>query len=286
MRINQGSCYTNPVTIDSDGAREDSCFKGTISSIPHASYSKSKENSVNSPLDPVDYIDYINIEDDRKRDFNCTAMTAKQNNGVNSETCDILFETKGMEQISFATQLEKDYKHRRPTNERSESYVLNTGYVAENLPSRSKLNEFYTDIKLENENLKYSGEDQSSHCDSSILKHIIAQSEPAEENIFNDLNYKDFDTDNILTDVWEDYELEEAFGIYNLNAFYSYGSTSPVSITTNILNNKYRTINTEMYLRNRILHISTCYICIFLTQFSLIYWYSSRTSWRVLEMEL
>ena len=32
-------------------------------------------------------------------------------------------------------------------------------------------------------------------------------------------------------DVWEDTELEEAFGIYNLNAFYSYGSTPPVSDT-------------------------------------------------------
>ena len=30
-------------------------------------------------------------------------------------------------------------------------------------------------------------------------------------------------------DVWQHEELEEAFGIYNLNAFYSYGGATPVS---------------------------------------------------------
>lgn len=132
--------------------------------------------------------------------------------------------------VSFATKMEEDHRHREVDIERSEGNSLHP----------SSYQTFDDDLTAQWSEPLTVGEsdrqpEESDQFALSILgKDPLSKIEIGPSNdIFFGVDSFGFGSDDICAEVWEDTELEEAFGIYNLNAFYSYGSTSPVSFSGN-----------------------------------------------------
>lgn len=191
MQKKQSFTYSNPAIVESEDNLPETC--SNKSNLPYSKNLDISNEEQNDSITDTRIYKINKLPDDR--DY---TLYDSHNDGALTEP------------MSFTTQLEVHCKRRDVDIERSEGYSVDIerseGYSA--------------DI----------GED-SLHAWNLNESGIITTAQKFPEDIFyKEISTSDFKSEQCLPDVWAEAELEEAFGIYNLNAFYSYGSTSPVSI--------------------------------------------------------
>ena len=151
-------------------------------------------------------------------------------------------------------KIEDKFRHSKKPCYSFEVFDKNSIPIYESLASDLQLNSRYEEMNRERSQGSYDSncffhQDETFLSSKSSLKSILDS-----ENFFPTDEFGDEHSDELLPDsndedpffsddsleyekaeigseVWNDNELEEAFGIYNLHAFYSYGNSSPVSST-------------------------------------------------------
>ncbi|KAF2367407.1 hypothetical protein FHG87_001836 [Trinorchestia longiramus] len=159
-------------------------------------------------------------DESRTHSVNQTSHTETEGND-SGESHDV-FLAKDNPKISFTLQLEEDYKQRAADLGRSEGrrHDSDSG-------SSAKSPEF---MDSSNQNNSFSW--RSFDWRETEEEFPVLHESNLELADFNISFGEEFESDDIHGDVWEDTELKEAFGIYNLNAFYSYGSNSPIVLSS------------------------------------------------------
>ncbi|XP_047741479.1 uncharacterized protein LOC125179504, partial [Hyalella azteca] len=142
-----------------------------------------------------------------------------------------MFKNREMMKISFVSQLEEDYKQQSVAVGWSESSRSNFFDTSCTKPS-------YYNTRL--------SQDESSNWQALDWGDPPGFSNPfgkySEIEDFSIPGGDEFQSDDQPGNVWEDTELEEAFGIYNLTTLYSYGNYSPIvfsSAPSTLLNEKF-----------------------------------------------